>query len=205
MKVVGSYMARPAQQIRMAAQADSRQPVIPFVLFHCLAGGLLLLFATENNRLADLLSLNFINVQQGHTPASRLFILMQGLSVFLASFLLLVILYQFILRYVLRRPIGFVRLLTGLSPACFYSGIFLLLSALLVRSSFFSAILTLMAAFAVHILAQGISLPAITGLDDNRVFILQLTVLLIFTGIISLILNLALPVIDALLRQVIII
>lgn len=204
LKITGSFLTRPAEQIR-ASQADKSQPVLFFVLLHSLSGGLLLLLATEQNRLADFLSLNFVTAQQGTSLLSRIFIFIQGSGLFLASFLLLVLLYQVVLRYLLRQSAGFLHLFAGLSPACLFSGIFLFFAALLVRSSFFSALLMLTISFVIHILVHSISLPALSGLDDNRLFIMIITVLLLFSGIIALILNLALPVIDALLKQVIII
>lgn len=203
--IVGSFMTRPVEHIRISARENSTQPIMAFVIFHSLAGGLLLLLAAEQNLLADFLSLNFVTAQIGNSFLSRLFIFIQGAGIFLISTLLLVFLYQFVLRYMLKKAIGFTRIFAGLSPANFYSGIFLLFAALLVRGSFFSALMMLAVSLAMHILVQSISLAAVSGLDDNRVFIVIATVLMLFAGIVALMFNMALPVIDALLEQVIII
>lgn len=130
---------------------------------------------------------------------------MQGFGINLAGSLLLVLIYQLALRYLFKQPIGYMRLLAGLSPASLYFALFLLLSLLSLPASIFSAAMMVLTGFIVSALAQFLAIRQLSGFDDNRSFILVTFVILVFTGILALLLNLSLPALSALLGQSVIV
>lgn len=197
----GRYFVRPVERIRQTVQSGSRTSVLVILLLNGIAGGFFLVLAAAQPHLQAVLSLNIAVVNNGTRFISQLFLFIQGFGISLAANLLLVLLYQLVLRYVFRQPAGFMRLLTGLSPAFFYSTLFMLGGMLTLMGSPFSALLMAAAGFALSALAQYLALRQLTGFDENRSFILIGFVLLIYTGVLSLLLNLSLPVLNALLDQ----
>jgi hypothetical protein len=130
-----------------------------------------------------------------------LFIFLQGFGISLAASLLLTLIYQLSLRYLFRKPVGFRQLLSGLSPANLYFLLFMLAAVLALPASFLSALMMLMTGFAVAALAHYLALRQLSGFDDNRCLILTAFVLMLYTGIVAMMLNLSLPVLQALMNQ----
>ena len=197
----GRYFVRPVERIRQTVQSGSRTAVLVILLLNGITGGFFLVLAAAQPHLQAVLSLNIAVVNNGTRFISQLFLFIQGFGISLAANLLLTLLYQLVLRYVFHQPAGFMRLLNSLSPAVFYSTLFLLGGMLTLMGSPFSALLMAAAGFALSALAQYLAMRQLTGFDENRSFILISFVLLIYAGVLSLLLNLSLPVLNALLDQ----
>ena len=202
---IALYFIQPVDQMREIAAQRTAQPVLQLVFFHAFTFGMFFLLATDQQHLRMVLGLNVASAQQGNSLMVRLFLLIQGVGMGAAGYLLHVLIYQLLLRYVFRQAYAFRQLLTGLSGACFFSGVFFLGSVFLLSGSFFSALLLLLTGFAATLLMQRIALHEISGLDENRLLMLTILAAMIFTSIIALFLNLSLPVLDILLEQSIII
>jgi len=197
----GQYLIRPADRIRMAVTSGSNLSVLVILIVKGILGGIFMLTAVRQPHLQAILSLNIATVNSGWNFGSQLFLFIQGFGIDLAANLLLVLLYYLVLRYVFRRPAGFRQLLCGLSPAFLYLSIFMLGGLMTLAGSLFSALLMLAAGFAFSTVAQYLAIRQMTGFDDNRNFILTGFVLLIYSSVLSLLLNLSLPVLNALLDQ----
>lgn len=202
---IALYFIQPVDQMREIAAQRTAQPVLQLVFFHAFAFGMFFLLATDQQHLRMVLGLNVASAQQGNSLMVRLFLLIQGIGMGAAGYLLHVFIYQLLLRYVFRQAYAYRQLLTGLSGACFFSGVFILGGVFLLSGSFFSAFLMLLTGFAVTLLMQRIALHEISGLDENRLLMLTILAAMIFTSVIALFLNLSLPVLDILLEQSIVI
>jgi hypothetical protein len=197
----GSYLSHPADSVRTAVKSGSRRFTLVVLLLQGICGGFFLLAATSQPLLFSLLMLNFASFTGsiGLTYGISLFV--QGFAISIAAGLLMGLLYYLVLRFLYRHPVAYLDLLTSFSPACLYFTLFLLLGALTLSSSFFSAILLLVAGFAVAAIAQYLAISQVAGFDNNRSFILVTFIMLIYTSILSFLLNLSLPVLNALLEQ----
>ena len=205
LRIFAAYLSRPADSIRSAVQSGSRQSVLVILFLQGICGGFFLLTASSKAILRVVLSLNVATLAEGNTLLSNMFIFMQGFGINLAGSLLLVLIYQLALRYLFKQPTGFMRLLTSLSPSFLYFTIFMLLSLLALPASIFSAAMTMLSGFVIAALAQYLAVRQISGFDENRSFILITFVMLVFTGILALLLNLSLPALSALLGQSVIV
>ena len=205
LRVFAAYLSRPADSIRTAVQSGSRQRVLVILLVQGAFGGLFLLTASSKAILRAVLSLNVATSADGSSLLSSVFIFIQGFGINLAGSLLLVLIYQLALRYLFKQPTSFMRLLTSLSPAFLYFTLFMLLSMLALPASIFSAAMTMLTGFIIAALAQYLAIRQISGFDENRSFILITFVMLIFTGILALLLNLSIPALSALLGQSVIV
>lgn len=205
LRVFAAYLSRPADSIKSAVQSGSRQRVLIILLVQGAFGGLFLLTASSKAILRAVLSLNVATSADGNSLLSSVFIFMQGFGINLAGSLLLVLIYQLALRYLFKQPTSFMRLLTSLSPAFLYFTIFMLLSLLSLPASIFSAAMTMLTGFIIAALAQYLAIRQISGFDENRSFLLLTFVMLIFTGILALLLNLSIPALSALLGQSVIV
>ncbi|NLO34850.1 MAG: hypothetical protein GX112_00680 [Clostridiaceae bacterium] len=192
-------LAHPASPVNLP---DSRKAggVTVLVLFtSSLLGGLLLLLGTRQPQLSLFLSLNTATALNGYAFASQLFIFLQGVGISLAANLLLAVLYQLALRLLYRQRLQLVRLVHQLAPAYLYASLFALSALLVLSGSFFSALLMLAAGLAASAILQFLVLRRLTGFDDNRTFLLTAFTLAVYTSILALLLNLSLPVLNALL------
>ncbi len=205
LRQIGQYIIHPADSIRQAQTSGSRHSVLLILLLQGLCGGLFLLTATNQTFLRSLLALNIASASQSYNFLNSLFIFLQGFGISLAASLLLVLIYQLVLRYLFRQSVGFLQILISLSPSCLYFTLFMLAGLLALPASFFSALMMLLAGFAIGAIAQYLALRQMSGFDDNRSFMLITFVMLLYTGALAMLLNLSLPVIRALFDQSIVI
>jgi len=201
LKQLVACLVQPAEGIRQVSQGDSRLAVLVTLLLRSVGSGILLVVISRTPLMRSLLDLSVVNVTAAGSAGSGLFLFLQGFSGSLAASLLLALIYQLALRYIFRQPIAYGRLLSALAPAWLYGSLFVIASLLTLPASFISALMLLTAGFAVAALAQFLALRLMTGMDENRVVILVAFVLVIDTGLIALLLNLALPVLLALMNQ----
>lgn len=204
-RALSRYLAQPADEIRLTAESGTRRPFLGMLLFQAVLAGLILVLATEQPHLRTVLGLNIASAQQGGSLISRLFLFTQGAGISMAGYLLQILLYHLLLRHIFRQAVSYLRLLKGLSASCFFSSVFLLSGILLISGSFFGTLLVVTAAYAMSLIAQALALRHAAKLDENQVIVLVAVSALIFCSVIALIFNLSLPVLDALLKQSIII
>lgn len=202
---VVALLTRPADALSSVSQAGGA--LLPFVLLLLLglAGGLFLIIGIRQPQLQMILSLNTATATAGSVRQSDLFLLIQGFGMSLSFALLLVLTYHLALRTVFQTVFGLSRLLTALSPAFLYLALFLIAALLVLPGSVFSAFMILVAGFAVSAITQFLVMRHLTRFDDNRCFYLVALVLFIATGILALLLNLSLPILNALLDQSVVI
>jgi hypothetical protein len=193
------YFLAPADTIRQSAQTVSRLAMTLILTGSGLAGGAFLLLGVRQAHLQLILSLNLATATAGFSLRSQFFLFVQGFGISLSANLLLILIHQLALRLIFRAQIGFRRLLTAMTPAILYSTVFLLGALFLLSGSPYSALLTVAAGLAASTVAQYLALRQVTGFDDNRCLILVCLILLLYTGSLALLLNLSLPVINALL------
>jgi len=163
-----------------------------------LLGGLLLLLAIRQPQLSLFLSLNTATALNGFSFFSQAFVFLQGAGICLVANLLLAVLYQLAARVLYRQRLPLIRLVRQLSPAYLYASLFAFSALLVLSGSFFSALLMLAAGFSVSSVLQFFALRRLTGFDDNRTFLLTAFTLAVYTGMLALLLNLSLPVLNAL-------
>ncbi len=201
LRQAGQYIVRPADRIRTAVSSGSSFSVMVIIIVKGILGGVMMLIAVSQPHLQAILSLNIATINSGWNFGSQVFLFIQGFGIDLTASLLLVLIYYLVLRYVFRQPTGFRQLLCGLSPAFLYFSVFMLGGLMTLAGSLFSALLMLAAGFALSTVAQYFAVRQMTGFDDNRSFILTGFVLLLYSSVLSVLLNLSLPVFNALLDQ----
>ena len=197
----GQYVLNPVDSIRASARTANNRTVLAILLAQGLCGGLLFQAATGLPLIRALMSLSMATLISDGVPAIDLFIFFQGFGISMASTLLLALLYQLALRFLYRRPVTYFKLLSGFGPASLYLTFFLLGGLLTLSSSPLSAALIVLAGFAVGTAAQYIAIIEISGFDQNRSFILVTFVMLIYTSVLSIILNLSLPFLKVIIDQ----
>lgn len=202
---VVAFVTRPADAIALAGQAGSALLPLVLLLLLGLAGGLFLIIGIRQPQLQMILSLNTATATAGSIRQSDWFFLIQGFGMSLAVALLLVLTYHLALRIVFHTVFGLSRLVSALSPAFLYLALFLIAALLVLPGSVFSALLMLVAGFAVSAITQYLVMRRLTSFDDNRCFYLVALVVFIDTGILALLLNLSLPILNALLDQSVVI
>ena len=197
----GHYLASPTDSIRESVRGGNGRTVLLILLFQGFCGGFFLFAASGLPLIRSLLSLSMATLSSDSNPTISFFIFFQGFGISIAATLMLVLLYQLALRFLYRSPAPFFTLLSGFSPASLYFSIFLLAGALTLSSSIFSAFLLALAGFAIATAAQYLAVSEISGFDKNRSFMLVTFVMLIYTSVLSLLLNLSLPFLKVLLDQ----
>jgi hypothetical protein len=198
---LAQYLLRPAESARLAAQETERQPVLLVLTIQAMAGGFFLLAAARQSVMQALLSLNIASVQESVGFINGLFIFVQGFGVSLASSLLIVLLYHLALRYLFRQQTSFRQLLAALSPAFLYAAVFLLAALFALAASIFNAVMLLFVGFAIGAVLHFLALRKVAGLEEDRILTLVIFVLVLFTGIMAILLNLSLPVLRILVDQ----
>lgn len=200
-----SYLTRPADAAQQSPTAADTYIALLLLFILGVTGGLLLISGLRQPQLMLLLSLNTATATAANMSQSYWFLFVQGFGFCLSAALLLVFLYQIILKAAFRISLGFRSILTSLNPALFFSALFLLGTLLALPASVFSALLTLAAGLAVSVILQYLTMRQISRLDGNRSFMLVAFVQILLTSILSLLFNLALPVIKALLDHSVVI
>jgi len=200
----GAYITRPADSVRSSLHKANRRFVMIILLLQGICGGLFLLVAASRPMVRALLSLSNATASGSINFANGLFLFVQGFGVAIVATLLLSLLYNLTLKYLYRHPVSFQDLLAVLSPATLYFTVFLLAALLTLASSVFSALMLIVAGFAVSAIAQYLAVREIGGTDDNRSFVLVTFVMLIYTSVLSLVLNLSLPMLLALLESTVV-
>ena len=195
-----TYLTHPADSVRSALQKTSRRFVLIILVLQGLCGGLFLLVAASRPMVRALLSLSNATASGSVNFANGIFLFIQGFGVAVVATLMLALLYLLTLKYLYRHPVPFQDLLAVLSPATLYFTVFLLAALLTLSSSVFSALMLVVAGFAVAAIAQYLAMREVAGTDDNRSFVLVTFVMLIYTSVLSLMLNLSLPMLLALLE-----
>jgi hypothetical protein len=198
---LGQYIVRPVESVRLAAAETARQPVLLVLILQGAAGGLFLLASARQTIMQALLALNISTAQTSASFINSLFIFIQGFGISLAASLLVALLYHLAMRFLFHQPAGFLRLLAALSPAFLYSAIFLFAAFFTLAASIFNAAMLILVGFAIAALLHFLALRQISGMDDNRVLTLVIFVLVLFTGILAMLLNLSLPVLRILADQ----
>lgn len=198
---LAQYLIRPADSVRLAAQETERQPVLLVLTIQSVAGGFFLLAAARQSVMQALLSLNISSVQGSVGFINGLFIFVQGFGVSLASSLLIVLLYHLALRYLFRQQSSFRQLLAALCPAFLYSAVFLLAALFALAASIFNAVMLIFVGFAIGAILHFLALRKVAGMAEDRVLTLVIFVLVLFTGIMAILLNLSLPVLRILVDQ----
>lgn len=196
----GAYLVRPADSVRSSLQKINRRFVLLILLLQSICGGLFLLVAASRPMVRALLALSNATASGSINFANGLFLFIQGFGIAITAVLLLALLYHLSLKYLYRHPVSFQDLLAVLSPATLYFTVFLLASLLTLSSSVFSALMLVVTGFAISAIAQYLAVREVGGTDDNRSFVLVTFVMLIYTSVLSLLLNLSLPMLMALLE-----
>lgn len=195
-----AYLTRPADSVRSSLQKTNRRFVVIILALQGFCGGLFLLVAASRPMVRALLSLSNATATGAINFANGLFLFIQGFGVAIVATLLLALLYNLTLKFLYRHPVSFQDLLAVLSPATLYSSVFLLAALMTLSSSVFSALMLVVAGFAISAIAQYLAVREVGGTDDNRSFVLVTFVLLIYTSVLSLLLNLSLPMLLVLLE-----
>lgn len=191
----GLYLARPADSVRSAVQNGSRRSAIGLLALLGAFSGLFLL--TAAHRISSILPLFVVS----STFIDSLLMFAQGFAIAVGTSLLLTLLYYLALRYLYRQPVAFFDLIIGFAPSTLYLSIFMLLGILSMAGSIFGALMMLMVGAAVALIAQYLALGKISGFDDNRNIILITFVMMIYTSVLAMLLNLTLPILQALLES----
>jgi hypothetical protein len=197
----GQYLVRPADSIGQAALGSVRQPLVLVLVLKGIGGGFFLLSAAHQSFLQTLLSLNVISIWESSDFLNGLSIFTQGFIITLADSLFIALLYYLALRFLFRNPTGFQRLMNALCPSFFYTAIFFFASLLTLSTSVFNAAMLLLVGFAVSALAQFLAMRKIMGMDDNRSLSLVVLIQILYSGVLAILLNLALPLLRALVDQ----
>jgi hypothetical protein len=197
-KQIIRYVSHPVDTTRQVDLSKGHQAWL-FLFIAGLVGGFFIVLGIRQPYLAVLLSLNTATAVSQSLTAVDLFLWVQGFGMTLAGSLLLVLVYHVVLRMVFRLRLTYSLLLKGLSPALFYMALFACAALLLLSYSFFSALLLLVAGFGISTVTQYLAIRRLTSFNENRSFILVALVLFIFSGVMALIFNESLPVLNALL------
>ena len=200
----GAYITRPADSVRSSLHKANRRFVMIILLLQGICGGLFLLVTASRPTVRALLSLSNATASGSINFANGLFLFVQGFGMAIVATLLLALLYNLTFKYLYRHPVSFRDLLAVLSPAALYFTVFLMAALLTLSSSVFSALMLIVAGFAVAAIAQYLAVREIGGTDDNRSFVLVTFVMLIYTSVLSLVLNLSLPMLLALLDSTVV-
>ncbi len=198
LKHAGRLLAHPAEQIQRYALGTGHRAVPLFLILLGTMSGLLTVQATEQTYLKTIFGLSIVSAQFGGQLSSRLFLFIEGAGIGLSLFLLHTLIYHLLLRYVFRQAFSFHRLINALSPSGFFSALFLLAGSMMLAGSFINTLLMVVAAIVIAILVQSTALRQATALTDNQVIILTATAMFMLLSLIALILNLSLPVLEAL-------
>ncbi len=195
------YFQRPADTIRQSAQYANRRLTFILLAVQSLLGGIALLVASWQPQFAAMLQLTIVSTRQTQPLVSALFIFLQGMGITLIANLLLILIDHLVLRFLYRQPVDFRRLLAGQNPALLYFNLFMLSALLSLPGSLISSLLVLGAGFGIAAIAHFLALRQITGFDENRVFAVMAVVMLLYSSIMAMLFNLALPVLKSLLDQ----
>jgi len=198
---VSRYFQRPADTIRQSAQYANRRLTFILLAVQSLLGGIALLVASWQPQFAAMLQLTIVSTRQTQPLVSALFIFLQGMGITLIANLLLILIDHLVLRFLYRQPVDFRRLLAGQNPALLYFNLFMLSALLSLPGSLISSLLVLGAGFGIAAIAHFLALRQITGFDENRVFAVMAVVMLLYSSIMAMLFNLALPVLKSLLDQ----
>ncbi len=196
-----TYLTHPVNSISKSIQGRERKTVLLTLLFQGVIGGLFMLTAVNQPFIRTLLTLNIASLSGSFGIAGSIFLFVQGFGIVIAATLLLALLYQLMLRFLYRKPLPYLDILSAFTPSCLYFALFLTLSMLSVSTSFFSAVMLILAGFAVAALAQNMAVRQLSSLDENKSFMLVVFAMLIYSSLLSMLFNLSMPVITALLEQ----
>lgn len=191
----GLYLARPADSVRTAIQNGSRRSAFGLLALLGICSGLFLL--TAAHRISSILPLFVVS----NSLIDSILMFAQGFIIAVGASLLLTVLYYLALRYLYRQPVAFFDLLIGFAPSTLYFSIFILLGVLSLAGSIFGALMMLAVGAVVAVIAQYLALSKVSGFDDNRNFILITFVMMIYTSVLAMLLNLTLPILQALLES----
>lgn len=191
----GLYLARPADSVRSAVQNGSRRSALGLLVLLGACSGLFLL--TAANRISSILPLFVVS----NALADNVLMFAQGFLIAVGASLLLTILYYLALRFLYRQPVAFFDLLIGFAPSTLYLSLFILLGVLSMAGSIFGALMMLLVGAVVAVIAQYLALSKVSGFDDNRNIILITFVMMIYTSVLAMLLNLTLPILQALLES----
>lgn len=198
LKHAGRLLSQPAEQVQRYALGVGHRGVPFFLILLGTMSGLLTVQASEQIYLKTIFGLSIVSAQFGGQLSSRLFLFIEGAGIGLSLFLLHTLIYHLLLRYVFRQAFSFHRLVSALSPSGFFSALFLLAGSLMLAGSFINTLLMVAAAIVIAVLIQSTALRQATALTDNQILILTATALFMLLSLFAMILNLSLPVLEAL-------
>ncbi len=171
-----------------------------FMLIHAGIGGFTFLRVAHLGTLDLILQLT--RIQTAASPFLRgLFLFIQGSGLVLVTDWLLILITQLTLQFVFRAAYPLPREAAGFVPVFFYQALFAFAAFCSLAPVPVNALMILIAGFAVGAAALYLAIRQLTSFDENRCFLLLAFVLFVFTALIGLILNLALPVLTLLLEQ----
>lgn len=199
------FLTHPADSINKPDHQIAAATSLMLLLVAGLLCGLFLVAASRQPQLQQFVSLNHVSISGGSKVLAQFFIFLQGFGSGLALFLLPALLYHIILRLSFRYHVSIPVLITRMNPAFFYAELFLLGALLVLPGSIFSSLFMLATGLAASTLAQFLVLRRLTSFDENRCFVLVALISLIFTSIVALLANLAMPVLQALLDHSVVI
>lgn len=194
------YLTRPVDSIRQAVQYLNPHRLLVVSLIHAALGGLAMIRIDQIGTLDLLLQLT--QVQLGANPfIAGFFMFIQGAGVALVFDWLLILVTHLTLQYVFKAPYALTRVAASFVPVIFYLALFQLLALMSLTLVPVASLLTLAAGLAIALLVLYLAIRQLTGFDENRCFVLVTFVIVVFTSLVSLVVNLAMPVLMLLLEQ----
>ena len=170
------------------------------MLTHAVLGGLFLLRVEQLGTLDLFLELTQVRLAAQPLLAG-LFLFLQGFGLILVFDWLLILVTHLTLQYLFRTPYALSRLAASFVPVLFYQAFFCLLALLSLTLVPVASMMTLAAGLALTLLVLYLVIRQLTGFDENRCFVLVTFVSVVFTSLVSLVINLAIPVLTLLLEQ----
>jgi len=194
------YLTRPVDSIRQAVQYQNSSRLLLLTLIHAGLGGLTLLRIQQLGTLDLLLQLTQIQLA-AHPFVAGLFLFIQGAGIALVFDWLLILVTHLTLQYVFKAAYALNRVAVSFVPVIFYLALFQLLALFSLTKVPVASLLTLAAGLAIALLVLYLAVRQLTGFDENRCFVLVTFVIVVFTSLVSLVVNLAMPVLMLLLEQ----
>jgi hypothetical protein len=194
------FLTRPVDSIRQAVQYLNPHRLLVVALVHAVLGGLALLRVDQLGTLDLLLQLTQIQLA-GHPFVAGLFLFIQGAGMALVCDGLLILVTHLTLQYVFKTPYALTRVAASFVPVIFYLALFQLIALMSLTPVPVASLLTLAAGLAIALLVLYLVIRQLTGFEENRCFVLVTFVIVVFTSLLSLVFNLAMPVLTLLLEQ----
>ncbi|MDD2457153.1 MAG: hypothetical protein PHQ83_01435 [Eubacteriales bacterium] len=194
------YLTRPVDSIRQAVQYLNPHRLLVVSLIHAALGGFAMVRVDQLGTLDLLLQLTQVQLTANPFLAG-LFLFIQGAGVALVFDWLLILVTHLTLQYVFKTPYALTRVAASFVPVIFYLALFQLLALMSLTLVPVASLLTLAAGLAIALLVLYLAIRQLTGFDENRCFVLVTFVIVVFTSLMSLVINLALPVLTLLLEQ----